>query len=69
MPGIEIQICIRADCDIPEFVVNNDRIFHNIIEAGGSDYITNIVKDKKIYKAKILVKYIEAYFFDNGGKC
>ena len=35
----------------------------NIIEAGGSDYITNIVKDKKIYKAKILVKYIEAYFF------
>jgi transcriptional regulator with XRE-family HTH domain len=41
----------------------------NIIEAGGSDYITNIVKDKKIYKAKILVKYIEAYFFDNGGKC
>ena len=50
----------------------------NIIEAGGSDYITNIemydrfayeLKDKKIYKAKILVKYIEAYFFDNGGKC
>ena len=41
----------------------------NIIEAGGSDYITNIVKDKKIYKAKILVKYIESYFFDNGGKC
>ena len=50
----------------------------NIIEAGGSDYITNIemydrfayeLKDKKIYKAKILVKYIESYFFDNGGKC
>lgn len=41
----------------------------NIIEAGGSDYITNVVKDKKIYKAKILVKYIESYFFDNGGKC
>ena len=41
----------------------------NIIEAGGSDYITNIVKDKKIYKAKILVKYIESHFFDNGGKC
>ena len=40
MPGIEIQICIRADCDIPEFVVNNDRIFHNIIEAG--DHVHDI---------------------------
>ena len=32
-------------------------------------FIINNSKDKKIYKAKILVKYIEAYFFDNGGKC
>ena len=44
---------------------NND----NIIDASGSDYIINFVKDKKFNKAKILVKYIESYFEDNGGHC
>ena len=41
----------------------------NIIDASGSDYIINVVKDKQFNKAKILVKYIESYFKDNGGKC
>lgn len=41
----------------------------NIIDASGSDYIINVVKDKQFSKAKILVKYIESYFEDNGGKC
>ena len=41
----------------------------NIIDASGSEYIIKIVKDKQFNKAKILVKYIESYFEDNGGKC
>lgn len=41
----------------------------NIIDASGSDYIINVVKDKQLSKAKILVKYIESYFEDNGGYC
>lgn len=41
----------------------------NIIDASGSDYIINVVKDKQFNKAKILVKYIESYFEDNAGKC
>ena len=41
----------------------------NIIDASCSDYIINVVKDKQFNKAKILVKYIESYFEDNGGKC
>ena len=41
----------------------------NIIDASGSEYIINVVKDKQFNKAKILVKYIESYFEDNGGKC
>ena len=40
-----------------------------IIDASGSDYIINVVKDKQFNKAKTLVKYIESYFEDNGGKC
>lgn len=41
----------------------------SIIDASGSDYIISIVKDKNFSKAKALVKYIESYFEDNGGKC
>lgn len=41
----------------------------NIIDASGSDYIINAVKDKEFTKAKALVKYIESYFEDNGGHC
>ena len=40
-----------------------------MIDASGSEYIVNIVKNKEFNKAKMLVKYIEAYFKDNGGKC
>ena len=40
-----------------------------IIDASGSEYIVNIVKNKEFNKAKMLVKYIEAYFKNNGGKC
>ena len=32
----------------------------NIVDASGSDYIINVVKDKQFNKAKILVKYIES---------
>lgn len=41
----------------------------SIVDASGSDYIISIVKDKNFIKAKALVKYIESYFEDNGGKC
>ena len=41
----------------------------NIVDASGSDYIINVVKDKQFNKAKVLVKYIESYFEDNSGKC
>ena len=41
----------------------------SIVDASGSDYIISIVKDKNFNKAKALVKYIESYFEDNGGKC
>ena len=48
---------------------NKNTCNDNIIDASGSDYIINIVKDKQFNKAKILVKYIESYFEDNGGNC
>ena len=41
----------------------------NIIDASGSDYIINVVKDKQFNKAKVIVKYIESYFEDNDGNC
>lgn len=41
----------------------------DIVEAGGSEYIQNIVKDKEFKKGKILVEYIESYYKDNGGSC
>lgn len=41
----------------------------NIIDSSGSEFIVNIVKDKKISKGKILVEYIESYFKDKGGDC
>lgn len=40
-----------------------------IIDASGSDYIINILKDKNFSKGKILVEYIESHFKDNGGNC
>lgn len=44
---------------------NND----NIIDASGSEYITDLLKDKEFKKGKILVEYIDTYFKDNGGTC
>lgn len=41
----------------------------NIIGASGSDFIRDIVKDKDLTRGKIMVKYIETYFSDNGGHC
>lgn len=41
----------------------------NIVEASGSEFIANVLKDKQFTKAKILVEYIEDYFSDNGGNC
>ena len=40
----------------------------NIVDASGSDYIINVVKDKQFNKAKVLVKYIESYFEESEGK-
>ena len=50
------------------YLIEYDK-YDNIVDASGSDYIINVVKDKQFNKAKILVKYIESYFEDNGGKC
>ena len=44
---------------------NND----NIIDASGSEYITDLLKDKEFKKGKTLVEYINTYFKDNGGTC
>lgn len=44
---------------------NND----NIIDASGSEYITDLLKDKEFKKGKPLVEYINTYFKDNGGTC
>lgn len=44
---------------------NND----NIIDASGSEYITDLLKDKEFKKGKNLVEYIDTYFKDNGGTC
>ena len=51
---------------IKEYCEKNE---YNIVDASGSDYIINVVKDKQFNKTKILVKYIESYFEDNGGHC
>lgn len=44
---------------------NND----NIVDANGSEYITDLLKDKEFKKGKTLVEYINTYFKDNGGTC
>ena len=44
---------------------NND----NIIDASGSEYITDLLKDQEFKKGKNLVEYIDTYFKDNGGTC
>lgn len=41
----------------------------NIIDYNGSEYIDDLIKDKEFNKGKMLVKYIESYFKDNGGDC
>lgn len=40
-----------------------------ILESSGSEFIENILKDKEFTNSKMMVKYIESYFKDNGGSC
>ncbi len=41
----------------------------NLIEASGSEYIENILTNKKFNRGKIMIEYINSYFKDNGGHC
>ena len=66
--GQTVQLSCALNNEKYEYLVEYDQN-DNIIDASGSEYIINIVKDKEFNKAKILVKYIETYFKDNGGKC
>ena len=63
-----VQLSCVLNNEKYEYLIEYDQN-DNIIDASGSEYIINIVKDKEFNKAKILVKYIETYFKDNGGKC
>ena len=63
-----VQLSCVLNNEKYEYLIEYDQN-DNIIDASGSEYIINIVKDRKFNKAKILVKYIETYFKDNGGKC
>ena len=63
-----VQLSCVLNNEKYEYLIEYDQN-DNIIDASGSEYIINIIKDKEIKKAKILVKYIETYFKDNGGKC
>lgn len=51
-----------------EYLIESDKD-DNIVDAGGSDYIESVVKDKKFNKGKVLVEYIESHFQDKGGSC
>ncbi len=63
-----VQLSCILNNEKYEYLIEYDQN-DNIIDASGSEYIINIVKEKEFNKAKILVKYIETYFKDNGGKC
>ena len=63
-----VQLSCVLNNEKYEYLIEYDQN-DNIIDASGSEYIINIIKDKEFNKAKILVKYIETYFKDNGGKC
>ena len=63
-----VQLSCVLNNEKYEYLIEYDQN-DNIIDASGSEHIINIVKDRKFNKAKILVKYIETYFKDNGGKC
>lgn len=41
----------------------------NILNASGSEFIDNLVKDKNIEFGTSMVNYIEKYFENNGGSC
>lgn len=66
--GQTVQLSCVLNNEKYEYLIEYDQN-DNIIDASGSEYIINIVKDKEFNKAKILVKYIETYFKDNGGIC
>ena len=63
-----VQLICVLNNEKYEYLIEYDKN-DNIIDASGSEYIINIVKDREFNKAKVLVKYIESYFKDNGGKC
>ena len=63
-----VQLSCVLNNEKYEYLIEYDEN-DNIIDASGSEYIINIVNDKEFNRAKILVKYIETYFKDNGGKC
>ena len=64
--GQTVQLSCALNNEKYEYLIEYDQN-DNIIDASGSEYIINIVKE--FNKAKILVKYIETYFKDNGGIC
>lgn len=41
----------------------------NLIEASGSEYIENILTNKKFNRGKTMIEYINSYFKDNDGHC
>lgn len=63
---------VRLTCELDghkyhyliEYDENDD-----IIESSGSEYIINLVKNKKYTKGSMLAEYIISYFKDNGGQC
>lgn len=63
---------VRLDCSLDgkdyNYLIESDKD-DRIIDASGSDYIVDFVKDKKFNKGKILVEYIESHFKDKGGNC
>lgn len=63
---------VHLECSLDgknyNYLIESDKD-DKIIDASGSDYIINIVKDKDFTKGKILVEYIESHFKDNGGSC
>lgn len=62
------QLKCSIDNKTYSYLIESDKE-NNIIEHSGSEYITNIVKDKEFKKGKMLVQYIISYFKDNNGSC
>lgn len=63
---------VRLECSLDgidyDYLIESDKD-DNIVDSSGSDYIVELIKDKKFTKGKILVQYIETHFKDAGGHC